>query len=302
MNCGVGEDSWESLGLQGDPVYPKGNQSWIFIGGTDAEAETPILWPPDAKNWLIWKDPDARKDWRQEEKGMTEHEMVDGITNSRDMNLSKPWELVMDRKVCRAAVHGVAKSRTLLSDWTELNSFFTMLSLLPLMPATAKLLQSCPTLWDPPGSPSLGFFMQEHWSGLPFPSPMHESEKWKSSRSIVSDLQRPHGLQPTRLLRPWDFPGKSTGVGCLCLLCINACLCSILKRYLYGLWACTQTHSSLTGVHQLLSQDIIKFLCRLAEALTTAEPSEMSFTITPVCFHPYWYVYSRTHSANGKFT
>ena len=60
----------------------------------------------------------------------------------------------------------------------------------------------------------LGFSRQEHWSGLPFPSPMHESEKWKGSRSVVSDSLRPHGLQPTRLLHPWDFPGKSTGVGC----------------------------------------------------------------------------------------
>ena len=58
------------------PVHPKENQSWMFIGRTDAEAETPILWPPDAKNWLIWKDPDAGKDWRPEEKGTTEHEMV----------------------------------------------------------------------------------------------------------------------------------------------------------------------------------------------------------------------------------
>ena len=67
--------------------------------------------------------------------------------------------------------------------------------------------------------PSLGFFTQEHWSGLPFPSPMHESEKWKWSRSVVSDPQRPHRLQASRLLRPWDFPGKSTGMGCHCLLC-----------------------------------------------------------------------------------
>ena len=65
---------------------------------------------------------------------------------------------------------------------------------------------------------SLGFSRQEDWSGLPFPSPMHESEKWKRSRSVVSDSSRPHGLQPTRLLRPWDFPGKSTGVGCHCPL------------------------------------------------------------------------------------
>ena len=66
--------------------------------------------------------------------------------------------------------------------------------------------------------PSLGFSRQEHWSGLPFPSPMHESEKWKRSRSVVPDTQWPHGLQPSRLLRPWDFPGKSTGVGCHCHL------------------------------------------------------------------------------------
>ena len=78
LNCGVGEDSWESLGVQRapQPVHPKGNQPWIFIGRTDFEAETPILWPPDAKNWFIWKDPDAEKDWGQEEKGITEHEMV----------------------------------------------------------------------------------------------------------------------------------------------------------------------------------------------------------------------------------
>ena len=70
----VSEISWTAKKIQ--PVHPKGNQSWIFIGKTDAEAETPILWPPDAKSWLIWKDPDAGKDWRQEEKGMTEDEIV----------------------------------------------------------------------------------------------------------------------------------------------------------------------------------------------------------------------------------
>ena len=68
------ESPSESKEIQ--PVHPKEDQSWIFIGRTDAEAETPILWPPDAKNWLIWKDPDAGKDWKQEEKGMTEDEMV----------------------------------------------------------------------------------------------------------------------------------------------------------------------------------------------------------------------------------
>jgi len=77
LNGGAGEDSWESLGLQGDQTsQSKENQSWIFIGRTDAETETPLVWPPDAKNWLIGKDPDAGKDWTQEEKGMTEDDMV----------------------------------------------------------------------------------------------------------------------------------------------------------------------------------------------------------------------------------
>ena len=89
LNCGVGEDSSESLGLQGDPTSPsKGNQPWIFIGKTVAEAEAPILWPPDVKSRLIRKDPDAEKDWRQEEKGMTEDDL-DGITNSMDMSFNK---------------------------------------------------------------------------------------------------------------------------------------------------------------------------------------------------------------------
>ena len=89
--------------------------------------------------------------------------------------------------------------------------------------AAAKSLQSCPTLCNPidgspPGSPVPGILQQEHWSGLPFPSPMHGSEKWKWICSVVSDPQRPHGLQPSRLLHPWDFPGKSAGVECHCLL------------------------------------------------------------------------------------
>ena len=77
LNCGVGEDSWESLGQQEiQPVHPKGDQSWICAGRNDVEAETPILWPSDAKNWLIGKDPIVRKSWRQKEKGAAEDEMV----------------------------------------------------------------------------------------------------------------------------------------------------------------------------------------------------------------------------------
>ena len=75
LNCGVGEDTWESLGLQGEPIHLK-DQSWVFFGRTDVEAETPELWSPHAKSWLIGKDPDAGRDWGQEDKGTTEDEMV----------------------------------------------------------------------------------------------------------------------------------------------------------------------------------------------------------------------------------
>ena len=103
------------------PVHPKGNQSGIFIGRTRAEAETPIVWLPDANNWLIWKDPDAEKDWKQEEKGTTEDEMVGSITDSMDMSLRELQELVIDREARHVAIHWVAKRRKQLSNWNEPN-------------------------------------------------------------------------------------------------------------------------------------------------------------------------------------
>ena len=121
LKCGVGEDSWESLGLQGDPTSPFWRRSALgVLWRNDAKAETPVLRPPHAKNWLIGKDSDAGRDWRQEEKGTTEDEMAGWRHWLDGLSLNELQELVMDREAWRAAIHGVAKSRTRLSDWTEL--------------------------------------------------------------------------------------------------------------------------------------------------------------------------------------
>ena len=140
LNCGVGKDFWDSLDCKEiQPVHPKRDQSWVFIGRPDVEAETPVLWPPDTKSWLIWKRPRC---WERliegrRRRGRQRMRWLDGITDSMEMSLTKLWELAVDREAVGWQKVGHDWATEL--NWTELINKYKS----PMFPA--QLLKTFPT-------------------------------------------------------------------------------------------------------------------------------------------------------------